>query len=66
LFSAAFRDESEGELLLAWLLGTRARQVGLSHIAAQVLSDAPALCAWYDRSFQRQGSFPIVSRRLVT
>jgi hypothetical protein len=66
LFSAAFRDESEGELLLAWLLGTRARQVGLTLIAAQVPTDAPALCAWYDRYFQRQGSFPIVSRRLVT
>ena len=65
LFSAVFADESDGEFLLSWLLGTRARQAGLTHIAAQAPSDAPALCDWYDRSFQRQGSFPIVSRRLV-
>jgi hypothetical protein len=66
LFSVAFTDESAGELLLSWLLGTRARPAGLTHIAAQAPSDAPDLCDWYDRFFQRQGSFPIVSRRLVT
>jgi hypothetical protein len=64
LFSAAIVDEAEGDLLLSWLVGTRARQTGLTHIAAQAPSDAPGMCAWYDRSFRRQGAFPILSRRL--
>jgi hypothetical protein len=65
LFSAVFADGSEGELLLSWLVGTRARPAGLTHLAAQAPSDAPSSCDWYDRFFQRQGSFPILSRRLV-
>ncbi len=65
LFSAVFTNASEGELLLSWLVGTRARQAGVTQIAAQAPSNPPALCDWYDRFFQRQGSFPIVSRRLV-
>jgi hypothetical protein len=66
LFSAVFADESDGELLLSWLVGMRARPAGLTHIAAQAPSDAPDLCDWYDRFFQRQGSFPILSKQLVT
>src|SRR5262249_35756815 len=65
LFSAVFADQREGEFLLSGLVGSRARPAGLTHIAAQVPSDAPNLCGWYDRFFQRQGSFPILSRRLV-
>ena len=58
------RDGADGELLLSWLVGTRARPAGLTHIAAQAPSDAPVLCALYDRFFRRQGAFPILSRRL--
>src|SRR5205823_8591374 len=65
LFSAAFRDEADGELLLAWLVATRARPSGLSLIAAQAASDVPGLCDWYDRYFKRQGSFPMLARRLA-
>ena len=31
-------------------------------LAAQVASDAPALLAFYERNFRKQGSFPIPSR----
>jgi hypothetical protein len=63
LFSTVFKDEIDGELLLAWLVRTRARTAGLKHIAAQAPSDSPAPCALYDRFFHRQGAFPILSRR---
>jgi hypothetical protein len=65
LFCCIFADEAEGERLLS-ALGSQAKRSGLSHIAAQAPSDAPALCAWYDRFFQRQGSFPILLRRLTS
>ena len=65
VFSVVFTDEADGELLLSWLVETRARPAGLHHIAAQASSDAPGLCALYDRFFRRQGGFPIVSRRLL-
>jgi hypothetical protein len=64
LFSCVFTDEAEGELLLAATLGSQASWFGLTYLAAQAPSDAPALCSWYDRFFQRQGSFPILSRWL--
>jgi hypothetical protein len=64
LFSAVFADAIAGESLLSWLVATRARPAGLTHLAAQVPSNAPDLCDWYDRFFQRQGSFPILERRL--
>jgi hypothetical protein len=64
LFSAAFADPIDGELLLGWLVRTQARPAGLTHITAQAPSDAPAVCALYDRFLQRQGAFPILSRRL--
>ena len=42
------------------------RPIGpMTHIAAQAPSDAVSLCGWYDHFFQRQGSFPILSRRLT-
>jgi hypothetical protein len=66
LVSVAFTDEAEGDLLLAWLIGTRARPSGLAHIAAQAPSDASRLCTWYDRYFSRQGSFPILMKDLVS
>ncbi len=64
LFSCVFVDETEGERLLSAALRTQTNHSGPTVIAAQVPSDAPALRAWYDRFFQRQGSFPIWSRPL--
>jgi hypothetical protein len=64
LFACVFANESEGELLLASAIQRQATDSGLTHLAAQAPSDSAALCAWYDRSFTRQGSFPIVSRQL--
>jgi hypothetical protein len=65
LFSCVFADEAEGELLMmlepVW---SRAGEAGLTHIAAQAPSDAPAVCALYDLYFHRQGEFPILARRL--
>jgi len=64
LFSCVFVNETEGERLLSASLRSQTRRSGPTVIAGQAPSDAPALCAWYDRFFHRQGSFPIWSRRL--
>lgn len=64
LYSCVFLDPAEAELLLAAPDWSRARAAGLTHVAAQAPSDASALCAFYDRYFQRQGAFPILARRL--
>ena len=64
LFSIAFADENEAHPLLAAALDTDSRTARLTHLAAQAPSDAVSLCAWYDRLFERQGSFPILARRL--
>jgi hypothetical protein len=64
LFSCAFLDEAEGELLLAAPDWIGAREAGLNHVAAQAPSDSPALCAFYDSHFHRQGAFPILARQL--
>jgi hypothetical protein len=65
LFSCVFADDAEGELLMmlepVW---SRASEAGLTHIAAQAPSDAPAVCALYDLYFKRQSAFPILARRL--
>ena len=63
MFSCVFRTDGAGELLLAEaaLRFTRAR---LTHAAAQAPSDRLELVQFYDRYFQRQGAFPILSRRL--
>lgn len=37
----------------------------ISTYAAQVASDAPALAAFYQQTFERQGSFPVVERELT-
>jgi hypothetical protein len=37
----------------------------ISCFAAQVASDASALCAFYERTFVKQGSFPIYERDLT-
>src|SRR5205807_8627485 len=63
LFSCAFVSPREGETLLAEA-ARRLEEAGLTHIAAQAPSDRPALVAFYDRFFERQGSFPILARRL--
>jgi hypothetical protein len=64
LYSCVFADEKDGDLLLAASLAADSRNPALNHLAAQAPSDAPILCAWYDRFFTRQGSFPILSRPL--
>jgi hypothetical protein len=65
LFSCVFADEAEGELMMmldpVW---SKASEAGLTHIAAQAPSDAPAVCALYDLYLQRHGAFPILARRL--
>jgi hypothetical protein len=63
LFSAVFASEAAGETLLAEA-ANRLDAAGLAHAAAQAPSDQPALVAFYDRHFQRQGTFPILSRPL--
>jgi hypothetical protein len=65
LFSCAFLDPEDGDLLLAAPDWSSARRDGLAHVTAQAPSDAPALCAFYDHYFKRQGAFPIVARRLA-
>jgi hypothetical protein len=64
LYSCLFVDEHDGDLLLAASLATISGKSTVNHLAAQAPSDASALCAWYDRHFERQGSFPILSRPL--
>jgi hypothetical protein len=66
LFSCAVGDVAEAELILTSSAAARATELGLARLAAQAPSDAVALCAWYDRRFHRQGSFPILSRRLAS
>jgi hypothetical protein len=64
VFSCLFADEADADLLASHA-GAQAAQFGLTHVAAQVASDAASLCAWYDRYFVRQTSFPILSRPLT-
>jgi hypothetical protein len=64
LFSCVFANPAEADLMLAAALRSKAAGSGLTHIAAQACSDAVSLCSWYDRLFQRQGSFPVLSRQL--
>jgi hypothetical protein len=64
LFSCVFAGESEGELLLSKPALSQAGGTGLTHLAAQAPSDAPAICALYDVFFERQGSFPILAQPL--
>ena len=66
LFSCVFADQTHGDVLLSSALSSLGGQAPLSHLAAQAPSDAGSLCGWYDRLFQRQGSFPILSRRLTS
>jgi hypothetical protein len=65
LFSCIFADEAEGELMMmldsVW---SRARESGLTHIAAQAPSDVPSICALYDRHLRRQATFPILARHV--
>jgi hypothetical protein len=66
LFSCVFAEEAEAELLLSVAAHSLATRSELTHLASQAPSDAPGICALYDRFFRRQGSFPILARRLVT
>jgi hypothetical protein len=64
LYSCLFMDELDADRLFAASLAAISGNSTVNHLAAQAPSDAPALCAWYDRHFDRQGSFPILSRVL--
>jgi hypothetical protein len=64
LYSCLFVEDVDGDLLLAASLASISGKFTLSHLAAQAPDDAPGLCAWYGRHFERQGSFPILSRTL--
>ena len=66
LFSCAFADPPEGEVMLSSALASLGGHSALTHLAAQAPADGGSLCAWYDRFFERQGSFPILSRRLTS
>jgi hypothetical protein len=64
LFSCVFEDEADGDVLLSSALRSSPGSARLTHLAAQVPSDAEGLCDWFGRRFLRQGSFPIMARRL--
>jgi hypothetical protein len=63
LFSCVFDDANTAETLLSEAV-RRLDRAGLTQIAAQAPSDRPELCAFYDAFFERQGSFPILVRRV--
>jgi GNAT superfamily N-acetyltransferase len=63
LFSCVFDDPETAETLLSEAV-RRLTLAGASHVAAQAPSDRPDLVAFHDAFFDRQGSFPILSRRL--
>jgi hypothetical protein len=63
LYSGVFASEAAGVALLGEAV-RRLQSTGLSHVAAQAPSDQPHLVAFYDRHFQRQGAFPILTRAL--
>jgi hypothetical protein len=65
LFSCVFADERDGDVMLRSVLLSSPAGSRLNHVAAQAPSDAEALCSWFSRRFQRQGSFPIMARRLA-
>jgi ribosomal protein S18 acetylase RimI-like enzyme len=64
LFSCVFSSEETAVALLGEAV-RRFIKAGLTHAAAQAPSDRPDLCAFYDRFFQRQGSFPILVRSVT-
>jgi hypothetical protein len=68
LFSFIARPDRSLPSLGMDLLGYAARRLRpddeLDCFAAQAPSDAPALLAFYQRHFQRQGSFPVLERKL--
>jgi ribosomal protein S18 acetylase RimI-like enzyme len=63
LFSCVVADEAAGDVLLSEA-ARRFEEAGLTHAAAQAASDHPALVAFYDRHFERQGSFPILAKAI--
>lgn len=65
LFSCVFSSQQTAEALLGEAV-RRFEHAGLTHAAAQAPSDQPEICAFYDRFFERQGSFPILVRELKT
>jgi ribosomal protein S18 acetylase RimI-like enzyme len=65
LFSCVFTNEGAGDVLLGEAV-RRLEAAGLASAAAQVPSDRPALVAFHDRHFVRQGAFPILSKTLAS
>jgi hypothetical protein len=69
LFSFVTRPDRNVFTVGMDLLGYAAHQLRdedeIACYAAQVASDAPALFAFYQRIFERQGSFPVYERELV-
>jgi len=66
LFSCIFSQDADGDLMLAHAVESLTHGTALTHLAAQVPSEAVSLCQWYDRRFKRQGSFPFLSRELAS
>lgn len=64
LFSCVFASDEAAEALLSEA-ARRFAEAGLSSAAAQARSDRPEICAFYERFFERQGSFPILVRALM-
>jgi hypothetical protein len=68
LFSFLARPERSLPAYGMDLLGYAAQRLSdnddIASFAAQVPSDAPALLAFYQQHFQRQGSFPVLERQL--
>jgi hypothetical protein len=61
LVSFLFSQESPGKVMLSEA-ARRLEAAGLTHAAAEAPSDHPGLCAFYQKFFTRQGSFPILAR----
>jgi len=49
---------------LLWYGTSRMETCSFEFLAGQVPSDAPHLLAFYDRYFERQGSFPVFEREV--
>jgi hypothetical protein len=65
LFSSVFADYRDADVMLSSALQSRRAGSELTHIAAQVPSDAGTLCGWFSQRFQHQGSFPILAKQLA-
>ena len=69
LFSFLARPDPTLPTLAMDLLNHAVQRIGENEgvdcLAAQTASDAVELCAFYDRTFRRQGSFPVLERAIA-